>query len=222
MIFGDYPGLATVGDIGITHPELINATMPFFNALYGQPPGTSMESTRFTLFTKKKRNPKVMSLPPTSANLMQHILRGHFQIVLWKAANCQGPFDESTDITQFGWQFRDDIPIQVIAEGDPAPPELLDVIRCLCKAHGKKCSVEACVCHKQHLSSTTFCDCHGGEDCLNQFTTDIVQAAEEGPGTEDINDSLDDDPDDGLEQDIEDGGDVADDLVSDYLDNEWE
>ena len=36
------------------------------------------------------------------------------------------------------------------------------------------------------------------------------------------NDSLDDDPDDGLEQDIEDGEDVADDLVSDYLDNEWE
>ena len=127
MISGDYPGLATVGDIGTTHPELMNAAMLFFIALYGQPPGSSMESTRFTLFTKKKRNPKVMSLPLTSANLMQHILRGQFQVVFWKAANCQGPTDESTDITQFG--FRDDIPIQVIAEGDPAPPELLDVIR---------------------------------------------------------------------------------------------
>ena len=34
MISGDYPGLATVGDIGTTHPELMNAAMPFFNALY--------------------------------------------------------------------------------------------------------------------------------------------------------------------------------------------
>ena len=136
---------------------------------------------------------------------------------------------ESSQLPRSSWwgnryRFRDDIPIQVITEGDPAPPELLDVIRCQCKAHGKKCSAEACSCHKQHLSSTTFCDCHGGEDCLNEFTTtrDIVQAAEEGPGTEDINDSLDDDPDDGLEQDIEDGGNVADDIVSDYSDNECE
>ena len=74
MISGDYPGLATLGDIGRTHQDLMDATLPFFVALYGQPPRTSMESARFSLFTKKKKNPKVMALPPTSANLLQHKL----------------------------------------------------------------------------------------------------------------------------------------------------
>ncbi|MCG7883058.1 MAG: hypothetical protein JAY96_15870 [Candidatus Thiodiazotropha endolucinida] len=220
MTSGDYPGLAIIGDVGTTRPDLMTAAMPFFIALYGQPQGTSMESVRFTLFTKKKRNPKVMSLPPTSANLMQHILRAHLQVMLWKAANCNGPPDESKDITQFGWEFRDEIPIPVIAEGDPAPPELLDVIRCQCKAQGKKCSTEACGCHKQHLSCTTFCNCRGSEDCLNQYTTARdVPAAEEGPAT-DV-DNIDDCPDDGLEEDMEDQEDIADDQVPDYLD-EWE
>ena len=54
MITGDYPGLATVGDIGTTHPELMNAAMLFFIALYDQPSRTSMESARFILFTKKR------------------------------------------------------------------------------------------------------------------------------------------------------------------------
>ena len=224
MISGNYQGLATVGDVGTTQAELMTAAMSFFIALYGQPQGTSMEAARFALFAKKKKNPKVMALPPTSANLMQHILRAHLQVMLWKAADCKGPPDESTDITKFGWVYRDGIPTPVIAEGDPAPPELLDVIRCQCKAQGKKCSTDGCGCHKHHLSCTTFCSCHGGEDCLNQFTTvkDIGPAAEEDPDTEDINDTLEDDAGDELEQDKEVEDDIAGDPGSDYLENEWE
>ena len=43
-----------------------------------------------------------MTLPPTSANLLQHMLRAHLQIMLWKAANCEGTAGESRDITNFG------------------------------------------------------------------------------------------------------------------------
>ena len=46
MISGNYSGVTTLGDVGTTHTELMNAAMPFFVALYGQPPGTSMESAR--------------------------------------------------------------------------------------------------------------------------------------------------------------------------------
>ena len=97
--------------------------------------------------------------------------RANLQGMLWKAADCDGPTDESRDITNFEWKFGNEIPIPVIAEGDLAPPELLDVIQCQCQAQGKKCSTEARGCHKQHLSCTTFCNCHGGQDCLNLFTT---------------------------------------------------
>ena len=46
MIAGNYLGVTTVGDVGTTHTELMNAAMPFFVALCGQPQGTSMESAR--------------------------------------------------------------------------------------------------------------------------------------------------------------------------------
>ena len=219
LLAGDYPGLANVlGEVGITHAEMMEAAKPFFIALYDQPPGTSMESARFTLFTKKKTNPKVMALPPTSANLLQHVLRAHLQVMLWKAANCQAPPDESTDITHFGWEIRDDIPIPVVAGGDPAPPELIDVIRCQCRAQGKKCSTEACGCHKQHLSCTSYCNCSGGEDCCNPYTNrQVAQAGdEEGAEMEDIQAE---DFEDGFDQDSDD---AMDDLaIFDDLD-EWE
>ena len=73
---------------------------------YSKPPEISMESTFYNIFTKKKRkkrNPKVMALPPTSANLLQHMLRAHHQIMLWKAADCEGTTGESRNITNFGW-----------------------------------------------------------------------------------------------------------------------
>ena len=41
-----------------------------------------------------------------------------------------------------------------VAERDPAPPQLSDAINCQCKAVGKKCSIEACGCHREHLSCT--------------------------------------------------------------------
>lgn len=170
MLSGDFQGLTTLGNTGTSCRELMNVAVPFFNALYGQPPETSMESARYNLFTKKKKSPKVMSLPPTSANLQQHILRAHLQVMLWKSADCKGPPDESKDITNFGWEFRNGIPSPIIAEGNPAPPELLDVICCKCKAHGKKCSTETCGCRKQHLSCTTYCNCGGRDDCLNPYT----------------------------------------------------
>ena len=46
MISGNYLVLTTLGNNGTTYTEMMNATMPFFVALYGKPPGTSMKSTR--------------------------------------------------------------------------------------------------------------------------------------------------------------------------------
>ena len=82
----------------------------------------------------------MMVSPPTSGNLLQHMLQAHLQIMLWKAADCECPAGESRDIANFGWLFQIKIYIPVI-EGDPAPPELLDVIQCrsisvLGKQHG--------------------------------------------------------------------------------------
>ena len=99
--------------------------------------------------------------------------------MLWKAANQQVPPVETSDITNFGWKFEDGLPVPVIDEGIPAPPELTEVIRCACKAQDKKCGKETCSCHKDKLSCTSYCNCADGGDCFNPHTTHQVIPDEE-------------------------------------------
>ena len=63
--------------------------------------------------------------------------------------------------------------IPVIAKGDPAPPELLDVIDCRARSVLRR--------YVDATSSTPFCNCHGRQDCLNPFnaTREISQSSEE-------------------------------------------
>ena len=61
-----------------------------------------------------------------------------------------------------------------MATGEPAPPELVDVIRCQCRAEGKKCSTVSCSCHKEHLTCTSYCNCHGEDECCNPYTQKIA------------------------------------------------
>ena len=76
MLDGDYPGLDDVlGEVGATHDDLLKTATTIFVALYGQPAETSIESARFTLYTRNKKSPKVKALPPTSPNLFLHVLR---------------------------------------------------------------------------------------------------------------------------------------------------
>lgn len=55
--------------------------------------------------------PKVMALPPTSANLLQHALCAHLQIMQWRAADQQAPPAVTATITDFGWEVKNDIPV---------------------------------------------------------------------------------------------------------------
>ncbi len=88
LLAGDFPGLAHVlGEVETTHTDLMKATESFFTALYRQPLGTAIEDARFTLFTKKKKTPKIMALPPTSANLLLHVSRAHLQVMLWNTSS---------------------------------------------------------------------------------------------------------------------------------------
>ena len=171
LLSGNFPGLADViGEIDITTTDLMEAVNPFVTSLYNQASGTSMEAARFNIFSKNKKSPKIMALPPTSPNLRQHALKSHLQVMLWKAADQQAPPAESDNIIHFGWEVKDCIPIPVVAVSDPAPPELVDVIKCQCKADGKKCSSMSCSCHKQHLTCTPYCNCCGGEGCYNPYS----------------------------------------------------
>ena len=72
------------------------------------------------------------------------------------------------------------IPVLVMAIGEPAPPELGDVIRCQCRAEGKKCSTVSCSCHKEHLTCTSYCNCHEEDERCSPYSqkTATTPAAE--------------------------------------------
>ena len=46
-----------------------------------------------------KKSPKIQALPPTSSNLLLHVLRAHLQVMLWKAADQQAPPDVNMAIS---------------------------------------------------------------------------------------------------------------------------
>ena len=78
-----------------------------------------MNELHYQLFIRRRNKvPSLKSLSPTDQNLTQHLLRAHYQVMLWKAADQAAPPAEHC--TNFGWQKVD----------PPAPQELMKVIAC--------------------------------------------------------------------------------------------
>ena len=63
-----------------------------------------------------------MDVPATTtANMYQHVLRAHLEVMLWKAAGQLVPpadITDSADITNDRWELKDGIPIPVVALGN--------------------------------------------------------------------------------------------------------
>jgi hypothetical protein len=153
-----------------------------------------MSETRYRIYTRKSgKLPKLMSLPPTEQNLFLHILRAHLQTILGKSADKQGP--PELDITKFGWEIKDDIPVPAIANQLPGPTELMDVVRCNCKAVGKACATGSCSCHHSKISCTVYCACACSDECFNPFKMDD-EVESNGEEVEDDEDDEDDDEED--------------------------
>ena len=158
---GDIPELySVVGEETATHEDLMRTGQNFFAARYGQPNCSRMNTARYMIYTKKKgKPPLVKSLPPTDKNLLLYILRAHCKALLWKAADKQNA--PSLCITEFGWEWLNNVPSPVIASGPLAPPDLMKIASCQCRAAGKACSQPNCSCLTASMSCTTYCQCEG-------------------------------------------------------------
>ena len=91
--FGRRPLYTVFGEQSANHQQLLETGRKFICSLYGVAAGESMASARYALYTKRTRGKAVCvkTLPPTDANLAHHILRAHYQVMLWKAADQQTP-----------------------------------------------------------------------------------------------------------------------------------
>jgi len=57
---------------------------------------------------------------------------------------------------------------------------------------GKKCSTEACSCHKEHLACTSYFNCCGEDDCCNPHTKrqSALAGDEENVEEEDVEEAI--------------------------------
>ena len=102
-----------------------------------------------------------MALPRTEKNLFLHILHAQLQTVLAKSADQQAP--PELDITKYGWDIRDGIPVPAILL---LPLLLMGVIWCGCKVDGKACS-----CHHAKNSCMLYYTCGCSGKCSNPHKT---------------------------------------------------
>ncbi len=109
-----------------------------------------------------------MALPHTEANLLLHMKRVHLQVMLWKAADRQGP--PILDITKFEWDMNSGLPSSSLDTGLAAPDGLIDIISCGGKAAGNACSTGGCSCKGHNMTCTVSCSCTAGKWCCNPLT----------------------------------------------------
>ena len=98
---------------------------------------SSMAQVHYNMYTRKLV--RIMSLPPTDLNIFVHV---HFQMLLWKAGDCQCPLGVS--ISEYGREIKDGI---------------------ICPSiHKANCS-----CHRVKLSCTIYWFCSTGVVCRNSL-----------------------------------------------------
>ncbi|KAJ8400372.1 hypothetical protein AAFF_G00397550 [Aldrovandia affinis] len=121
--------------------QITETVRGFFLALYNQRKSASLNVARYDIYRKRKTPPALKTLPPTERNAHLHGRHAHLQVLLWKAADHPDP--PAVDITKFGW----DKNIMPVLDASPvAPPALLDIISCSCKAGFKPCTTAKCSC----------------------------------------------------------------------------
>ena len=89
---GAFPGLYQVlGKEDATYSDHMETVQPL---------ATTMSEERYRIYSRKTGKPmRIMALPTTEAKLYLHVRRAHLQMMLWKAADQQGP--PKVDITQW-------------------------------------------------------------------------------------------------------------------------
>ena len=128
--------------------------------IYGMSDVQSTDSASVTLF--KKGRP-AESQPPTTDALHYHILRAHYQCLIWNQAHLLKPALPVPNGQ--GWIMKDGQLKPELMSLTPVPEACIEVISCGCKMG---CRTTRCKCRKVTLSFTGACHCTGpAEQCMN-------------------------------------------------------
>jgi len=84
--------LKKLGDQHMDPVDTATEAIKFASACYGMPGTADMTSLRYSVWSSKMSNPRLISapqlnpLPPTTEASEAHVLRAHLQTGIWKAA----------------------------------------------------------------------------------------------------------------------------------------
>lgn len=140
--------------------------------LYKGADGESMDGLRYKRFCEKTTTStssvEPHSIPPTSAALKYHSLRVYYQVQEWLGV-------DTLDPKEWGWKVCEERMVPLTTDLEPAPRELLEIIKCSCRTG---CSNLRCSCRKNGLPCTFGCgECKGV--CSNISNIDLDECSEE-------------------------------------------
>jgi len=121
---------------------------------------TSVSRVRWNMFRQSQAEAE--RLPPTPAALHQHILRAHYQCMVW----CNDIVSDVhlPDPTLYGWSNCDGRYIPVVTDLKPAPEAIVELVRCKCKAG--RCTSH-CSCRVTGMVCTQMCRCEADPDACD-------------------------------------------------------
>ena len=97
-------GLEMLGNVEAEKDEIRVIGNKFFSLLYSSSVPMAMNKLCYKLFSTSRSTPDIRSLPPTDEALFQHILRSHYQVLIWKSVLLKGPPVENA--TDWGWEIK--------------------------------------------------------------------------------------------------------------------
>ena len=107
--------------------------------------------------------PRPERLPPTERAAHFHVLRGYLQAQQWMTLMTDG-----LNPTDWGWCLQDGRYEPILTDLQPAPDDILNVVRCKCNPDGSNpCGTKLCSCRKHGLSCVPACKNCYGELCTN-------------------------------------------------------
>ena len=117
---------------------------------------------------------KPQNLPPSERAAYFHSLRVHLQVIEWKSL-----MNIALHPIEWGWTLRGNNYEPIMTDLDPAPENILKLVRCNCKSIKNLCGTNACTCRRTGISCISACGQCNGKDCNNTMRQEIDESVEE-------------------------------------------
>ena len=122
--------------------------------LYNQGSVTSVNQIRQMMFLTTE---KEELMPPTQDALQQHLMRVHYQSMVWKQANIPIPVLPNPE--DMGWTKHNGELKPVFMTIDSIPESCTNIVFCKCK---KACKTRQCSCRNNNNLCASSCRCCNG------------------------------------------------------------